>query len=137
METDSSNSSVITRTHTLLGSGLVLLLSAAVGAAGHWQWSARALREEGIDPAVRLKALPTAFKALAISTGVCVSVAGVVSLGWQAFGGTIKEATKISSVRGAFAAMGIHRDLVKNELRQKKGTDGDGNSNGNSEKKRG
>jgi len=134
METE-TNSSTITQTQTLLGSGLVLLLSAAVGAAGHWQWSARALKEEGIDPAVRLKALPTAFKALAISTGVCVSVAGVVSLGWQAFGGTIKEATNIGSVREAFAAMGIHRDLVKNEMREKKG--GNGNRNGNDKKKGG
>ncbi|CAL5223660.1 g6206 [Coccomyxa viridis] len=104
--------------------GTWIALAAFVGGAvsagmTHYAGTAKALKEEGIEPAARLRAFPTAVKALAISTALTGAI-GAVALAGLKYGGLgAKDVADVASWRGAIQAGQYHRDLIKDAFQER------------------
>ncbi|CAK0740769.1 hypothetical protein CVIRNUC_001275 [Coccomyxa viridis] len=104
--------------------GTWIALTALVGGAlcagiAHYAGTAKALREEGIDPAARLRAFPIAVKALAVSTVVTGAVGAVAIIGLKHGGLGARDMADIATWRGAMQAGQYHRDLIKEAFQER------------------
>lgn len=115
---DTENVKSITPKQTaLIGTG-VLGIGALFGGCVHWTGTSKALKEEGIDQAARLRALPLAFKALGISTFVSITAAIAFGTLWRALAGDSHQASATLSFATAIAFAQAQRDQIRSDFRK-------------------
>mmetsp|Transcript_15108 Transcript_15108/g.45618 ORF Transcript_15108/g.45618 Transcript_15108/m.45618 type:complete len:149 (-) Transcript_15108:487-933(-) len=96
--------------------GVAALIGGAVLTGyGHYTATGKALKEEGLDPKIRLKAVPVAARALAITSLVSVTVAGAALWTMQQ---TLqpRDVTEVATLADALAAVRQQRAMVQAEF---------------------
>ncbi|KAK9820756.1 hypothetical protein WJX81_001367 [Elliptochloris bilobata] len=105
---------------SLIGGLCAVVLGAGVAGGVHNLATAKALREEGIDGGARLRALPIAAKALAVSTAFSVGAVAAALAAAHFWGGlSASSAARVSSWQGALAVAEQQRDLVRAEFQKR------------------
>ncbi|KAK9815699.1 hypothetical protein WJX72_008247 [[Myrmecia] bisecta] len=95
------------------------LTGALVAGGAHYLGTAKRIQEEGIDRRMRLRAVPVAAKALALSTVMCGTLGLAGWYGLKHSGLQTKDVAEVSSVADAIALAQQQRDLVKREFQHK------------------
>eukprot|EP00884_Botryococcus_braunii_P016153 jgi/Botrbrau1/3220/Bobra.37_2s0049.1 len=102
--------------------GLLVGASALVGSAclagtTHFAMTAKHMRDEGIDSRARIRAIPTAARALAVSTCACAGLGVAAWLGFLALSSRpLPDSARVSSFKDALALAQQQREAVRNEF---------------------
>ncbi|KAK9917241.1 hypothetical protein WJX75_002213 [Coccomyxa subellipsoidea] len=82
---------------------------ALVTGGAHYLNTAKKLNEEGVDAVARMRAVPIAVKALAVSTAATAAVGAAAIIALQFTGMQSKDVANVSSWQGALLMMQQHR----------------------------
>lgn len=85
----------------------------------HFMGTAKALEDEGITRAQRMKALPTAGKALAVSSAVCFVFGAAGYWGLVHSGLHTKDTAEVSSLHKAISLAEDQRAMIKHEFQKR------------------
>ncbi|BDA48683.1 hypothetical protein COCOBI_12-3650 [Coccomyxa sp. Obi] len=105
-------------------SGLWIAAAALCGGAllsggVHYLNTAKKLNEEGIDATARIRAVPIAVKALAVSTAAIAAVGAAAYVALQCSGIQSKDMADVSSWKGAVIVLQQQRDQIKEEFQKR------------------
>eukprot|EP00891_Asterochloris_glomerata_P005350 jgi/Astpho2/5350/Aster-x0250 len=101
-------------------SGLAAFLAGAAAAGGaHYSVTAKKLQEDGIDPRLRMKAMPIALRALALSTLACGTIGALGYMAVKHSGLQMKDTAAVSSLHDAIGLAQQQRELVREEFQKK------------------
>jgi hypothetical protein len=90
----------------------------------HYLSTSKKLAEEGIDSAARLRAFPTAARALLLSTGLCAGFGSLVVFGVQRlYPQPIWKSSTEVSVPGAVELASRQRQAIKRVFRDRLGAE--------------
>ena len=93
----------ITPFETGLIGAAVLAAGAFASGAAHYTSTAKKLTEEGIPASARLRALPLAARALAMSTILCAAMGGAALAAWNFIGLESRPVAEVATFRDAVA----------------------------------
>ncbi|CAL8463451.1 g2985 [Coccomyxa elongata] len=105
-------------------SGLWVAAAALCGGAllsggVHYLNTAKKLNEEGVDAIARIRAVPIAVKALAVSTAATAAVGAAAYVALQCTGMPLKDMADVSSWKGAVIVLQQHRDDIREEFQKR------------------
>jgi hypothetical protein len=91
----------------------------AVAGTSHFVGTAKALEEEGITRAQRMRALPTAGKALALSSAMCCLFGAAGYWGLVHSGLHAKPTAEVSSLHSAITLAEDQRAMIRHEFQKR------------------
>lgn len=93
----------LTPLQTIFIGSTVLVAGAALSGGTYYVSTAKKLAEEGIAPSARIKAMPVAAQALAMSTLLCIALGGAALAAWHTFGMESRDIAQVASFSDAVA----------------------------------